>query len=74
MQNDVRNIHLSHHNNNKEISILKKRHRSEDVKWTLEEEFLFFEIHKIFGNKWSKFAFFSQIKKLKNLKIIFMLV
>ena len=68
MQNDVRNIHLSHHNNNKEISILKKRHRSEDVKWTLEEEFLFFEIHKIFGNKWSKFAFFFPNKKVKELK------
>ena len=68
MQNDFRKIYLSHENKNKEISILKKRHRSEDVKWTLEEEFLFFEIHKIFGNKWSKFAFFFPNKKVKELK------
>ena len=68
MQNDFRKIYLSHDNINKEISILKKRHRSEDVKWTLEEEFLFFEIHKIFGNKWSKFAFFFPNKKVKELK------
>ena len=67
MQNEnIRKICLSHENENK--GILKKRHRGEDVKWTLEEEFLFFEIHKIFGNKWKKFECFFPDKKVKELK------
>ena len=52
MQNeDFRKIYPNHDKEDKEISLLRKRHRGEDVSWTLEEEFLFFEIHKIFGNK-----------------------
>ena len=50
--NDYRKNTKNHDTNNKEILLSKKRHRGEDVKWTLEEEFIFFEIHKIFGNKW----------------------
>jgi hypothetical protein len=66
--NDYRKNTKNHDTNNKEILLSKKRHRGEDVKWTLEEEFIFFEIHKIFGNKWSKFAYFFPNKKVKELK------
>ena len=66
--NDYRKSTKNHDTNNKEILLSKKRHRGEDVKWTLEEEFIFFEIHKIFGNKWSKFAYFFPNKKVKELK------
>ena len=66
--NDYRKNTKNHDTSNKEILLSKKRHRGEDVKWTLEEEFIFFEIHKIFGNKWSKFAYFFPNKKVKELK------
>ena len=46
----------------------KKRHRKADVKWTLEEEYLFFEIHKFFGNKWKKFSPYFPYKTTKELK------
>ena len=45
MQNeDFRKIYPNHDKEDNEISLLRKRHRGEDVSWTLEEEFLFFEI------------------------------
>ena len=54
---------------NKENSNLKKkRHRKADVIWTLEEEYIFFEIHKFFGNKWKKFSPFFPYKTTKELK------
>ena len=69
MQNeDFRKIYPNHDKEDNEISLLRKRHRGEDVSWTLEEEFLFFEIHKIFGNKWTKFVYFFPDKNVKELK------
>ena len=69
MQNeDFRKIYPNHDKEDNEISLLRKRHRGEDVSWTLEEEFLFFEIHKIFGNKWTKFVYFFPDKKVNELK------
>ena len=69
MQNeDFRKIYPSHDKEDTEISLLRKRHRGEDVSWTLEEEFLFFEIYKIFGNKWTKFVYFFPDKKVNELK------
>ena len=50
------------------ILIKKKRHRKADVIWTLEEEYIFFEIHKIFGNQWKKFSIFFPYKTTKELK------
>ena len=49
-------------------NLKKKRHRKADVIWTLEEEYIFFEIHKFFGNKWKKFSPFFPYKTTKELK------
>ena len=49
-------------------NLKKKRHRKADVIWTLEEEYIFFEIHKFFGNKWKKFSPFFAYKTTKELK------
>lgn len=34
----------------------KKRNRSNEITWSLEEEFLFFEAHTFLGNKWKKYS------------------
>jgi len=34
----------------------KKRTRRNDVDWSLEEEYLFFEAHSFLGNKWKKYS------------------
>ncbi len=65
--------YFSHKNPSEKISkansnLKKKRHRKADVIWTLEEEYIFFEIHKFFGNKWKKFSPFFPYKTTKELK------
>lgn len=44
------------------------RLRKDDILWTLEEEFLFFEMHLHLGNKWSKYDCFFHNKTSKDLK------
>ena len=44
---------------------------SRDVPWTFEEEYLFFEAHKILKNKWTKYPsyfpqFWKEMKEFKN--------
>ena len=34
----------------------KKRNRSNEITWSFEEEFLFFEAHTFLGNKWKKYS------------------
>ena len=34
----------------------KKRNRSNEITWSFEEEFLFFEAHTSLGNKWQKYS------------------
>ena len=34
----------------------KKRNRSNEITWSSEEEFLFFEAHTFLGNKWKKYS------------------
>ena len=65
--------YLSEKNPSEKISkenpnLKKKRHRKADVIWTLEEEYIFFEVHKFFGNKWKKFSPFFPYKTTKELK------
>ena len=33
----------------------KKKKRCQEI-WTLEEEYIFFETHIIYGNKWNKYS------------------
>ena len=65
--------YLSEKNPSEKISkenpnLKKKRRRKADVIWTLEEEYIFFEVHKFFGNKWKKFSPFFPYKTTKELK------
>ena len=34
----------------------KKRNRSNEITWSFEEEFLFFEAHSFIGNKWKRYS------------------
>ena len=34
----------------------KKRYKRNEVEWTLEEEYLFFEAHTFLGNKWKRYS------------------
>ena len=34
----------------------KKRNRSNEITWSFEEEFLFFEAHTFLGNKWKRYS------------------
>ena len=36
--------------------ILKKRNKKNEMSWSFEEEFLFFEAHTFLGNKWKKYS------------------
>jgi len=52
-----------------EIKFLnQKRFRKEDIVWTFEEEYLFFESHNILGNKWKKYKVFFKNKNIKEIK------
>ena len=52
-----------------EIKFLnQKRFRKEDIVWTFEEEYLFFESHNILGNKWKKYKIFFKNKNIKEIK------
>ena len=44
------------------------RLRKEDILWTIEEEFLFFEMHLHLGNKWFKYKSFFNDKTSKDIK------
>ena len=55
-----------------EVKLLNhKRFRKEDIVWTFEEEYLFFESHNILGKN---IKYFLKIKILKKSKTIFILV
>lgn len=45
-----------------------KRFRKEDIIWTFEEDYLFFESHNILGNKWKKYKIFFKNKNIKEIK------
>jgi hypothetical protein len=34
----------------------KKRNKKNEMSWSFEEEFLFFEAHTFLGNKWKKYS------------------
>ena len=36
--------------------ILRKRNRKNEISWSFEEEFLFFEAHSFLGNKWKRYS------------------
>ena len=36
--------------------ILRKRNRKNEISWSFEEEFLFFEAHSFIGNKWKRYS------------------
>ena len=36
--------------------ISKKRNKKNEMSWSFEEEFLFFEAHTFLGNKWKKYS------------------
>ena len=38
--------------------LTKKRKLYTHITWDLEEEYLFFELHLIYGNKWKKYKTF----------------
>ena len=36
--------------------ILRKRNRKNEISWSFEEEFLFFESYSFLGNKWKRYS------------------
>ena len=36
--------------------ISKKRNKKNEMSWSFEEEFLFFEAHTFLGNKWKRYS------------------
>ena len=47
---------IHYQNNLMDIFQNKKRNRSNEITWSFEEEFLFFEAHTFLGNKWKKYS------------------
>ena len=41
---------------NEKNFISRKRIRKNEMSWSFEEEFLFFEAHTFLGNKWKKYS------------------
>ena len=49
-------LSIPHKNNLMDNFQNKKRNRSNEITWSFEEEFLFFEAHTFLGNKWKKYS------------------
>ena len=49
-------ISNSFHSFDEQNFISKKRNRKNEICWSFEEEFLFFEAHTILGNKWKRYS------------------
>jgi hypothetical protein len=45
---------------NEKNFISRKRIRKNEMSWSFEEEFLFFEAHTFLGNKWKRYSHILQ--------------